>query len=142
MRFEVFSFFEHSEQFSPISSRKAHLWIFILKSGGNLPKISCCVHETKKFLRDNYERTRKCSLSHLKFQANWIDKNRYRSTVEKKEQISAAFCPFFKSATFELSKYESFAAFIMPKHSSNRNFRPFWAFIDFLQTFKAEKFAS
>ena len=62
--------------------------------------------------------------------------------LRKKGQIPAAFWPLFKNATFEISKYESFAAFIMPKHSSDRNFRPFRAFIGFLQMFKAGKFAS
>ena len=60
----------------------------------------------------------------------------------KKGQIPAAFWPLFKNATFEFSKYESFVTFIMPKHSSDGNFRPFCAFIDFLQMFKVEKFAS
>ena len=55
--------------------------------------------------------------------------------VEKKE-IPAAFWPLFKNTSFEFSKYESFAAFIMPKNSSDGNFRLFCAFIDFLQMFK------
>ena len=60
----------------------------------------------------------------------------------KKGQSSAAFWPLFKNETFEFSKYESFVTFIMPKHSPDGNFRPFCAFIDFLQMFKVEKFAS
>ena len=60
----------------------------------------------------------------------------------KKGQVPAAFWPLFKNATFEFSNYESFAAFIMPKHSSDGNFRPFWAFINFLQMFKVGNFAS
>ena len=59
----------------------------------------------------------------------------------KKGQIPAAFWPLFKYATFEFSKYESFFAFIMPKHRSDRNFRPLCAFIDFLRMFKVGKFA-
>ena len=60
----------------------------------------------------------------------------------KKGQIPAAFWPLFKNATFEFSKYDSFAAFIMLKYSSERNFRPFCAFFDFLETFKVGKFVS
>ena len=33
----------------------------------------------------------------------------------KKRQIPAAFWPLFKNTAFEFRKYESFAAFIMPK---------------------------
>ena len=57
-------------------------------------------------------------------------------------EIPAAFGPLFKNTTFEFSKYESFVTFMMPKHSSDGNFRPFCAFIDFLQMFKVGKFAS
>ena len=60
----------------------------------------------------------------------------------KKGQIPAAFWPLFKSATFEFSKYKSFVTFLMPKHSSDGNFRPFCASIDFLQMFKVGRFAS
>ena len=52
----------------------------------------------------------------------------------RKGQFPAAFWPLFKYATFEFCKYE----FIMPKHRSNENFRPFCGFIDFLQMFKLE----
>ena len=65
----------------------------------------------------------------------------YHCTVE----IMERFLPHigqFQKCSFEFSKYESFAAFMMPKHSCNGNFRPFWAFIDFLQMFKVGKFAS
>ena len=60
----------------------------------------------------------------------------------KKGQIPAAFWPLFKNATFEFSKYKSFVTFIIPKHSSDGNFRPFCALINFLWMFKIEKFAS
>ena len=63
-------------------------------------------------------------------------------TVEKKGQIPAAFWPLIKNTTFEFCKDESFVTFIMPKHSSDRNFRPFCALIDFLQMLKVGKFAS
>ena len=43
----------------------------------------------------------------------------------KKRQIPAAFWPLFKKATFEFCKNYSFAAFIMPKQSADRKFRPF-----------------
>ena len=69
-------------------------------------------------------------------------KDKKVSTVETKGQIPAAFWPLFKNATFEFCKYESFVASIMPKTSSDGNFRPFCAFIDFLQMFKVGKFAS
>ena len=60
----------------------------------------------------------------------------------KEGQNSAAFWPLFKNANFDFSKYESFVTFIMTKHGSGGNFRPFCAFIDFLQMFKVRKFAS
>ena len=66
----------------------------------------------------------------------------HRLHRRKKGQIYAAFWPLVKNATFEFSKYESFVTFIMPKNSSDGNFSPFCAFIDFLQVFKVGKFAS
>ena len=60
----------------------------------------------------------------------------------KKGQIPAALWPLFINGIFEFSKYEYFVVFIMPKHSSDGNFRPLCAFIDFLQMFKVGKFAS
>ena len=60
----------------------------------------------------------------------------------KNGRVPAAFWPLFKNVSFEFSNYKSFAAFILPRHSSDGNFRPFWAFMDFLQMFKFEKFAS
>ena len=65
-------------------------------------------------------------------------------TVHRRKigQIPAAFWPLFKNVTFEFSKHESLVVFIMPKHSSDGNFRPLCAFIDFLQMFKVGKFAS
>ena len=58
------------------------------------------------------------------------------STVEKRTDSCRIL------ATFEFRKCKYFAAFTMPKHSSDRNFRTFWAFIDFLQMFKVGIFAS
>ena len=43
------------------------------------------------------------------------------NTVETKDRFLPHFGQF---STFEFCKYESFAALIMPKHSSDRNFRP------------------
>ena len=61
---------------------------------------------------------------------------------QQKRTVSYRIWPLFKNATFEFSKYESFVAFIMSKHSYDGNSRTFCAFIDFLQMFKVGKFAS
>ena len=66
------------------------------------------------------------------------------STVEKKDRFLPHFGHISKvqRLKFEFSKYESFVTFIMPKYSCDGNFRPFCAFIDFLQMFKIGKFAN
>ena len=96
--------------------------------------------------RNNFEKVRQLSCTEV---CTKLFKSIFRNISitralhrRKKGQILAEFWPLFKNATFEFSKYESFVKFIMPKHSSDGNFRPFRAFIDFLQMFKVEKFAS
>ena len=65
----------------------------------------------------------------------------YRATV-KKGPIPAAYLVLFKNATFDLTKYEPFFTFIMAKHTSDVNDKPYSSFTFFLQLPKVRNFAS
>ena len=64
------------------------------------------------------------------------------TTVEKKDRFLPHFGHFSKMPLLNLANMNLFFTFIIPKHNSDGNFRPVCAFMDFLQMFKVENFAS
>ena len=66
-----------------------------------------------------------------KYFLNIIQVFKYLSSPMHRRKKDRFLPHFGQNATFEFSKYESFVIFIMPKHSSDGNFRPFCAFIEF-----------